>query len=346
MRFPSRCFVLAAVIVFMTGVSASVANAQALQWTQFQDPFEKAFSLEVPNGWTARGGLFRMGFSDERGMVEVTSPDGRVTVRMGDVAVPAYTPPNGMHREGTVVDLGAQAQLVAARYRTGPEFAALYSRVRFYQICPSPMADTNDLGFTMPDYVPSEGAQPEKVSTGEIASQCTTDKGTRVAYVFARTSMTGAIWMATTLGSFLAPPEQVALAKQVLEHGARTFKLNPEWIEYQKRMDAYAMDYQRARQQQRIQELNAQVQQFEAKMQAMRSQVSAFERHQQAQASQVEGFTQALRGVTPTMDPLTGESREVWSGSKQNYWANGLGGVANATNSPGAGWHQLTVITP
>jgi hypothetical protein len=345
MQFPSRRIVTAAVFALVSA-APSCATAQSVAWTTFQDPFEKAFTLEVPSGWTARGGLLRMGFSDERGMVEVTSPDGRVTVRMGDVAVPAYTPPDQMHREGTVIDLGAQAQLGVARYRTGPEFAALYSRVRFYQICPNPAADTKDLGFTMPEYVPNEGAQPEKSSAGEIASECTTDKGARVAYVFARTSMTGTIWTATTLGSFLAAPEQVTLARQVLEHGARTFRLSPEWIEYQKQMDAYALDYQRARQQQRRQALAAQVQQFEAKMQAMRSQVSAFERRQQAQASQVEGFTQALRGVTPTLDPLTGESREVWTGSKQNYWANGQGGVANATNSPGAGWYQLTVTTP
>ena len=48
-------------------------------------------------------------------------------------------------------------------------------------------------------------------------------------------------------------------------------------------------------------------------MHAMQNQVNAFERHQASQANQVEEFTNALVGLTPTTDPLTGENRP-WSG--------------------------------
>jgi hypothetical protein len=323
------------------------SSGSTLAWVSFQDPFEKAFTLEVPRGWTAKGGLFRMGYSDERPMVDLTSPDGRINVRLGDVSIPVYTSPVQFHPEGTVYDLGAQAQLIVARYRQGPEFAALYSRVRFYRICQNPVADTADLGPDMPDYIPADGPPPAQTSAGQIASHCTTDQGQRVALAFARTSLlSGGIWTATTLGSFFAPPDQVGLARSVLEHCARTFTLSPEWIERQKQMDADALVYQRARQQRRMQELAAQVQQFDAQMQAMRSQVDSFRRRQDAQAAQVTSFTQALRGVTPTLDPLTGESREVWTGAQANYWSNGNGGVANSALSPGAGWHQLQVTSP
>ena len=81
----------------------------AQSWTTFQDPLEKAFTVEVPQGWTARGGLFRMGYSDERAMIDLISPDGRVNVRLGDLAIPAYTVPTQSHdREGDMVDLGAR----------------------------------------------------------------------------------------------------------------------------------------------------------------------------------------------------------------------------------------------
>jgi hypothetical protein len=40
------------------------AAAQTVTWTKFEDPFERSFSLEVPAGWTVRGGLFRLGYSD------------------------------------------------------------------------------------------------------------------------------------------------------------------------------------------------------------------------------------------------------------------------------------------
>jgi hypothetical protein len=315
-------------------------------WTSFLDPFEQAFSVEIPQGWKVHGGLFRMGFSDERPMVDLISPDGRINVRLGDVSIPTYTQPNPYHtREGETYDLGAQAQLVVARYRTGPEFAVMYSHVRFYQDCHDAAGDAGDLGFTIPDYIPSEGPAPNS-SAGAIAYQCGSGANQRIAFAYAKTAQGSGIWSVPTMGSFLSPPDKVAVAREVLLHCAQTFKLNPTWIEKQKQMDAYAIQYQHARQQQRKQALVQQVQQFEAKMQAMRNQVASFERHQAALASQVEGFDQALRGVTPTIDPFTGEAKEVWTGQSSNYWQNGRGDVVNSVNAPQGNWRQMTVTWP
>ncbi|WP_348261474.1 hypothetical protein P8935_16930 [Telmatobacter sp. DSM 110680] len=323
--------------------SASPGGA-ALVWVRFEDPFEQSFSVEVPKGWTVRGGLFRMGYSDERPMVDLLSPDGLVNVRLGDLAIPTYALPNQYHsREGEVNDLGAQAQLVVARYRTGPEFAVLYSHVRFYSVCHEAAGDAANVDFSVPDYIPSDGSL-SNTSTGAIAYRCGSGAGERIAFVYDRTSQAGGVWSVPTIGSFLSAPDKVGMARAVLQHCAQTFKLNPVWMEKQKQLDAYALQYQRARQQQRVQALAQQVQQFEAKMQAMRDQVAGFERHQAAQASQVEGFTQALRGVTPTIDPFTGEAREVWTGPKSNYWTNGTA-VVNSTNAP-PGWQQMRVTGP
>ena len=99
-------------------------------------------------------------------------------------------------------------------------------------------------------------------------------------------------------------------------------------------MDAYALQYQQARQQQRLQQLAQQVQQFDAQMQAMRDQVNAFENQMSAQASQVQSFDNALVGITPTVDPLTGESSNVWTGSQSGYWADGMGNVVNSATAP------------
>jgi hypothetical protein len=332
-------------------VQAAGSAAAAPTWTTFQDPYEKAFTAEVPQGWTVKGGLFRMGFSDERPMIDLTSPDGRVQVRLGDVAIPAYTVPSSLHpQEGQTVDLGAQAQLVVARYRTGPEFAVLYVHVRFYKICANPTADTADVNFTIPDYIPdtSGGAQSSSTSsTGRIAYTCGSGASRNIAFAAVRTTLAGVIWTAPTLGSFLAPSSQLALARSVLLHCAQTFRLSPDWINYQKQMDAYALQYQQARQQSRLQQLAQQVQQFEAQMQAMRDQVNAFENRMSAQASQVQSFDNALVGVTPTVDPLTGESGNVWTGSQSGYWADGTGNVVNSATAPaGGGWHQLQVTSP
>lgn len=313
-------------------------------WTTFIDPFEQAFSVEVPAGWTVRGGLFRMGYSDERPMIDLTSPDGRINVRLGDLSIPSYAVPNAFHtREGEVYDLGAQAQLIVARYRTGPEFAVLYSHMRFYRDCRDARGDADTANFTLPDYLPSQGPSP-KTSAGAIAYRCGIGPAERVAYVYARTAEGSGIWSVPTMGSFFAPPDQLNLARTILQHCAATFRIHPQWMQKQQQMDAFAVRYQQIRQQKRRDDLGQQVRQFEAQMQTMRNQVSSFERHQAAFQQQVDGFTQALRGVTPTIDPFTGEAREVWTGPKSNYWTNGTT-VVNSVKGP-AGWVQMSPAQP
>jgi hypothetical protein len=311
-------------------------------WSTFEDPMEHAFSVDVPRGWTVRGGLFRLGYSDERVMVDVRSPDGSTAIRLGDVAIPSYAMPTQYHsREGEVYDLGAQAKLIVAHYRTGPEFAVLYSQARFHELCRDPQADSADAGFAVPDYVPLEGTG--ETSAGQIAWRCTTPQGPQVVFAYTRTARTSGIWQAPTIVSFIAPPEKAALARSIALQMVRSFHLTAAWIEHQKEMDAEGLQYQRMRQQQRVAAIRQQVRQFEAQMQAMQNQVSAFESHQASQAAQVQSFTNALSGITPTTDPLTGDQRDVWTGTRANYWVNGLGQVVNSTDAPAAGWRQLQV---
>ncbi len=322
------------------------AADQAAEWVKFEDSAEHAFSLEVPQGWTVKGGLFRLGYSDERAMVDVTSADGGINIRLGDVSIPTYDVPNQYHaREGEIYDLGAQAQMIVARYRSGPEFAVLYSHARFYRTCQNPVADAVDVDFTVPDYWPADSSA-SRTSTGQIAYRCDSGEGPRVAFAFVRTSYYGTLWQVPTLASFIAPADQAALAKNILLHCAQSFQVNPTWIEHQKKMDEEGLQYQRVRQQQRLATLGQQLRQFEAQMQSMRNQVNAFERRQNAQAAQVESFTNTLRGVTPTIDPLTGEAHEVWTGPNSQYWTNGLGQVVNSNSQPPGNWHQLSPTSP
>jgi hypothetical protein len=319
---------------------AGPADAK-IEWTSFQDPFEKAFVVDVPRGWTVKGGLFRLGYSDERPMVDIISPDGSVNIRLGDISVPAYTVPQQYHeREGEVYDLGAQAQMIVERYRTGPEFAVSYAQARFAKSCRNPQADLPDSDFSARDYLPIDPASTQS-SGGQTAFHCDTGAGPRVAYAYSKTALAGKIWQVPTIVSLFAPPDQISSARVIVAHMVQSFHLSPEWLEYQKRMDAEGLQYQRARQQQRLADLQIQVQQFASKMQAMQNQVNAFERQQRSQATQVEGFTNALIGITPTTDPLTGENRQVWTGPKSNYWVNGTGQVVNANSAPAPGWRQL-----
>ena len=276
-------------------------------------------------------------------MVEARSADGTMAVRLGDVAIPPYALPNAQHREGEVYDLGAQAHLVVARYRTGPEFAVLYSQARFHDLCGDPQPDTEDAGLAIPDYLPMQSSGT--TSAGQIAWRCNTSNGPRVAFAYARTAQGNGngLWQAPTIVSFIARADKSSLARSIASQMASSFRLNPAWIEHQKQMDAEGLEYQRMRQQGRIAAIQQQMRQFEAQIQAMQNQVNAFERRQAAQAGQVKDFTNALIGVTPTTDPLTGEQRDVWTGTKANYWVNGQGQVVNATDAPTADYRQLQV---
>ncbi len=321
--------------------ATTMAAIPKIDWISFQDPMEKAFVVDVPQGWTVKGGLFRLGYSDQRPMVDLVSPDGSVNIRLGDVSIPSYTVPQQFHeREGEVYDLGAQIQMVVEHYRTGPEFAVLYSQARFATMCRNPQADAQDSEFTVRDYLPADATMTQS-SAGQTAFHCDSGTAARVAYAYTRTTLAGKIWQALTVVSFFAPPDQVSTVRDIVNHCVQSFRVNAEWLEYQKRMDAEGLQYQRIRQQGRLSDLQNQMQQFSAKMQAMQNQVNAFERRQNAQAAQVENFTNALVGITPTTDPLTGENRQVWTGPKSNYWVNGTGQVVNSTSAPAPGWRQL-----
>src|SRR5579872_636741 len=315
------------------------AVAGAADWTNFQDPLEQAFTVDVPQGWAVKGGLFRLGYSDARPMIDLTSPDRRINVRLGDVAIPVYFVPNQFHsREGDVYDLGAQAQMTVAKYRPGVEYAELYAHSRFKDVCATPGPRETESGPPIPEQ-PEETA-PVKTSSGTASWRC---ESNRVIFVYATTSLYQGFWGARTLVSFVAPADQVSLARNVAVRSAGSLKINPQWRERQKKLDQEALVYQRARQQARMRELSAQVAQFEMKMQAMRSQVNSFERRQAAQAKQVEEFGNILTGITPTIDPL-GNRREVFTGTKSRYWTDGQGRVINTDVPPGAGWKEMQVV--
>jgi len=337
------CFAVLGASAFGSAISSanSAAPLPKVTYVKFEDSLEHAFTAEVPEGWEAKGGVYRLGFSDARAMLDLKSPDEKINIRLGDVAIPPYSLPTQNHpREGETVDLGAQAQLTVARYRSGRDFARLYAFARFRELCQKLEPQPSDSTPAVKNYIPSE-TTPVEATEGQITYRCEEGGASRIAYAYAHTTLLQGLWVADGLGSFIAPASEVAEARAILLHVSETFTISAKWKEYQKQMDAEGLQYQRARQQQRMAALSAQVQQFEAKMRAMQNQVSAFERRQAAQAAQVQSFDNVLVGITPTVDPL-GNQRDVWTGPHHNYWINGTGTVVNSDTSPGAGWQQLT----
>ncbi len=323
--------------------SASGTPSANLAWVSFQDPFEQAFTIDVPKGWTVKGGLFRLGYSDHRAMVDITSPDGKVNVRLGDVSIPTYFLPNQFHREGEVYDLGAQAQGIVARFRSGQDFASLYGKSRFSSICQALTQQPSDAPPPYKADPPAASTGATQISDGQVTYACATAQGPRTAYAYTQTAFFNTLWQVLSIASFVAPTDQVAVAQNIISRGGKTLKFAPEWIQKQNELDQEALVYQRQRQQARMRILSQQVAQFEAKMQSMQNQVAAFERGQARQAAQVESFSNVLNGITPTTDPL-GNRHDVSTGPKNGYWYNpATGKTINSDISPGPGWQPLKI---
>lgn len=344
--------ILMVLIIIVFEITAAHSNASAVpgaspanvSWVKFTDPLEQAFTLDVPQGWTVKGGMFRLGYSDHRQMVDITSPDGKINIRLGDISIPPYFVPNQSHREGEVYDLGAQAQGRVARYRTGQEFSAAYGKVRFAHVCTNLTLEQNALPpIAKPSEPPAQNSGSIKTSDGEATYSCSSAKGPRVGYVFSQTAPAEGLWQVINLVSYVTPDAQVAETRSVIEHCEKTFVLSPAWVQKQRQLDEQALVYQRERQQARMRQLSEQVAQFEVKMQAMQNQVNQFERGQPQRQSQFEAFDNVIRGVTPTVDPF-GNEHEVMTGPKNSYWRNpATGETVNADRSPGPGWQQLTI---
>jgi len=320
----------------------AVNSDRRATWVTYVDPFEQAFSLDVPQGWTARGGTFRLGYSDARLMIDLVSPDGQTNIRFGEVAIPVYAMPNRFHREGETLDLGAQAQLRVAQYRSGQEFAELYARARFRNVCTNLASQPEDWQPPVSDAIERLAtAAPERSSDGQVTYRCVIGSETKAAYVHTKSSQYEGFWQVSSVVSYLTPADRIAAARAIIARCTNSLQVNPAWVQYQRQMDQRAVQYQQARQAQRRRVLSQQVAEFEVKMQGMRNQVAAFEHRQAMQASQVEGFTKTLTGLTPVMDPL-GNPHDVWIGPKNGYWINGQGTIVNSDLSPGAGWQPMT----
>ncbi|MGB7283225.1 MAG: hypothetical protein WBE13_13255 [Candidatus Acidiferrum sp.] len=330
------------------------AAASVQGWVTYQDPAEKAFTVQVPKGWRVSGGVVRVGYSDRRFMMDLTSWDGEINIRIGDIVIPPFFVPDQSHREGEIYPLGAQAQPRVARYRSGEQFAELYGKARFARLCDRLMPEQS---AGDPPQQPKElfeqkimqvqqqpGAGAFQASTGQATFSCASALGPRTAVAYAQTHMVGsAIWIAGA-DSYLAPANEMALAQKILDRVENSIQFSPQWSQMDRQLDAEGLQYQRMRQQQRWAVFNAQVAQAQQKMQNMQSQLDTFNRGWAREQKQFQAFDNVINGVTPTVDEF-GTERMVDTGPKYNYYYNpGTGEKLNSNTLPGPGWQQLTPI--
>ncbi len=301
-----------------------------VSWTQFVDPAEHAFSMQVPRGWKVAGGAYRYGTLDIRPMVDTTSPDGKTNFRFGDANVPPFATLTSTMRslgwgEGHPYSPNGVAREVVANYRPGWVFADLYGQAHFSRACRS-------LSLKEMKEVPAIHQNPQgRVTAGEVLYTCNTSTGPKAAYVFAETQLTqmgmAGTWMVTWLYSFLTPEDQVPETVKTILHSLATFEISEQWEAQQLRLNGQAG--------------NAAYGQFK---QNLAQEHSRFERQSSQFQSQVDGMSRALRGVDLTVDSVDGKQREVWTGSGATHWITPMGDVVTSPTSPVAGSRALKTV--
>jgi hypothetical protein len=333
------CVILLLFLAATLGGTLNTLNAQESGWNRWVDPKENAFAMEVPEGWSARGGLFRFGYGDFRVMVDLRSPDGKINVRYGDVRfVEPYAIPNQYHREGERQDLGDLGQGIYAAYRTGQQFAEIYARNSFAGVCRTLTRQRTD-----PSSIQDTSVHRQRgglVSAGEVTFRCETPQGTRTAYATATTTLTTTQPFSNAppttgwtpeLSSFLAPADQVPAAIRILRHFVGSFKLNPRWVQHQKEMESRGTAYAIARAQGR---LSQQQQPPASSTQGLNSQVEAYRAGQLRQQQQVGDFSLALNGYVTTNDPT---HPTVEQGTHAGKWNCGMQGIIDSNLPPAPG---------
>jgi hypothetical protein len=311
-------------------------------WVVVHDIKENAFSIETPKGWKVSGGAYRLGANNPRFLIDMTSPDGHINLRVGDSAVPAFTVPTMMQREGTRYSTGVDWGIVA-RYLSGKDFAVTYAQGRFRGMCTDMQLKSANQPppVLAPDrQVIARTAQGEVVNTttgGEALFRCIANGQEMAAYVWAETTLTASNfsaiknWGVTGLVSGLAPRAQAAQALKMLDYSARSFTMNPQWIASQAALSRQATA---AVLQQAQQNMAAQQQRFE-RLDA--------ERHRQSMQ-----MDDIINGVQWTVDPSTGQHHEAPLGPNSNYFYNPNNGVSvNSPLRPGDAfnWRDLTPVS-
>jgi hypothetical protein len=320
------------------------APADSIRYVEFRDPLENAFTVEVPAGWSAEGGMYRFASVDTRAALNLASPDRQVRISFGDKELGSFVEPNQMlewtgFREGSVYSPGYGLQQVVRRYIPGPAFVRQYIPLKPAHGCANlqiteararPDADeaVNRLYQGLNTYAVSM-----RQHSGEASFTC--EEGGRImaGYYFAGTlstrtqSQTG-IWMVQHLFGFVAAREKATLAHEVVRHIVASVAVNPAWAQRQSQTTAETS------------RIVSQTNQAVSKIID-----DTYWNRQRSQDEISRRRSNVILDLEDAIDPATGRQMKVESGSNY-YWIDNRGTVVGTQTEslPSLDFRALTTL--
>jgi hypothetical protein len=255
---------LASCLGCLAGVSPVAAETIALQWTQFFDPAEKAMALDVPTGWSVRGGVTRLAPYLAQPWVSAISPDGTIEIFIGDPSIPGFRLPAANQAEGAVVPALSPVlpPVVAFGYRPGGKFARVYGLNALGAAAGCADANVVDMQ-PLPDLAREQwnraaefvrgiavngAAQPPAQDAGLATFNCHQGSSKLAAGVIADTSqpVAGGSWGVGLVAGYLTVPGQEAWARAILMHMLASRESNPSWVQAMREAGQEALRQQTA----------------------------------------------------------------------------------------------------
>jgi hypothetical protein len=228
------------------GSTAAVAASPvtpALAFVSWTEPQQQSFTIEVPKGWQATGGLNWTGPIDPQMFMHVASPDGKVRVFVGDPEIlPRQVPSRWTQMQTGVAEGGifrtpSGGRAMVQRFQSGIEYAKTHATQR---ICPQPAwlreADLPEAAREATTALAPE-ARADNVSMRVSAGEAGFDCNSALGYATSTTVLAQAsnapmqYWAVLNVAEFLASDAARAMeARYVLEHMVATLAKNPEWV--------------------------------------------------------------------------------------------------------------------
>ncbi len=294
----------------------------AVSYVSWQDPVEKAFSVDVPAGWQIQGGTVRRASVDIVHVILAVSPDQKALVQLNDGNLPAFAIPNQMlewtgFREGSWYSPGYGVRNMVMRYQPGLTFLLGYlqknyaPRLSSFQLAeqkdrPDIVIDFNRIYSQSLAYgIATQLHAGDATFRFEQGGEKGVGYGLAVTQVVQSTANGVGNWFVPLLLVMAGPEARAETIREIGTHMFQTMKMNPQWVASQ-------------------QQLTGDVSRIVAETgQAISGIISdGYWSRQSAQDDIFRKFSNATLGVTDVVDPATGETYKVEAGHNY-YWSRG-----------------------
>lgn len=270
------------------------------------DQVEQAFTANVPEGWKNEVYLSRI-HNTPRCIVAATSPDGTVTLSIGDPYMPGFMPPNPMI-DHTNPMMNMNPMMQVAHYTPADQFFQYYLQQKFGQVPGFKMhrmERAQDFGQVYYEMNTKSGRQVT-VTDVRIFFEFMYENKTCQALINGATINMGIAWSAEVCGILGAEkPEQYS---PLLLEMVKSCKINPAWNQQQQMMHQQTMSNMQTNHQNQLMNWNVMNQNHNMNMQTMQN---SFNAHNQMWASNqqtIDSNFQSWQNQQASIDHMHGQS--------------------------------------